>query len=138
MSTPEQEIASIAFDDSAGHRDTGEHPDLRLAMALAMRTGASLPPDLLPPVGDHVDAAQVFGRLRYLLRPASNQAGWSLGAVLRQAREMKGRSLDELAAASGVTRGALWKLEKGKTTNPRIRTLYRIAQALELPITALV
>lgn len=42
-------------------------------------------------------------------------------------------SLDTLAAKSGVTRGALWKLETSSDPNPTLKTLMKIVDGLELP-----
>lgn len=47
-------------------------------------------------------------------------------------------SLDRTASLSGVTRGALWKLETSEDPNPTFKTLQKIADALELDLSELV
>jgi transcriptional regulator with XRE-family HTH domain len=50
---------------------------------------------------------------------------------LRCLREQRGISRDELAAASGVTAGTIYNLERGRVT-PNRATLIVIAAALEV------
>ena len=52
-----------------------------------------------------------------------------LAGRLRSAREARGLSLDDVAAASGIERSAVSKLERG-ATNPTFRTLARYAEAI--------
>jgi len=70
----------------------------------------------LPP-GDDIGAAEL-GR-----RVATN---------LRERRKARGMSLDQLAAASGVSRAALSQIETRKT-NPSLGVLWKIAVGLEIP-----
>jgi hypothetical protein len=52
---------------------------------------------------------------------------------LRKQRELHGMSLADVAAKSGLDRGMLCKLEKGRIPNPTFLTLWRYARALEDP-----
>jgi transcriptional regulator with XRE-family HTH domain len=58
-----------------------------------------------------------------------------VGGRLRQLRLERGKSLRALARASGLSTNALSMIERSKTS-PSISTLYKIADALEVPITA--
>jgi len=74
----------------------------------------------LPP-GDDVGAAEL-GR-----RVATN---------LRERRKVRGMSLDQLAAASGVSRAALSQIETQKS-NPSLGVLWKIAVGLGIPFAEL-
>lgn len=53
---------------------------------------------------------------------------------IKDAREEKGMSLSETADLIGCTKSHLWDLERGRSTNPTIKTLAGISTALELDI----
>jgi transcriptional regulator with XRE-family HTH domain len=54
-----------------------------------------------------------------------------IAAKIKQLRHEAGMSLSELADVSGVSKGYLWKLERGDgKVRPSGRTLYKIARAL--------
>lgn len=72
--------------------------------------------------GDDVGAAQLARRV------AEN---------LRARRKTRGMSLDELAAASGVSRAALSQIETLKT-NPSLGVLWKIAVGLQIPFSELI
>lgn len=74
----------------------------------------------LPP-GDDVGAAEL---------------GRRVGENLRRRRKVRGMSLDELAAASGVSRAALSQIETSKS-NPTIGVLWKIAVGLGIPFSEL-
>src|SRR3954447_25828942 len=57
---------------------------------------------------------------------------------IRDCRYAKGWGPDELATRAEISRTALYQIECGKTETPRAGTLQRIAQALEVPIDALI
>ncbi len=59
-----------------------------------------------------------------------------LGRTLRAHRLAQGSSLTELARASGLSKTILGRIESGDG-NPSIETLWRISQALALPLGAL-
>jgi transcriptional regulator with XRE-family HTH domain len=60
----------------------------------------------------------------------------AIGRRLRQLRESQGLSLSSLASQAGVGKATLSGLENG-TRNPRLETLYAIAAALRVPMSAL-
>lgn len=59
-----------------------------------------------------------------------------MGRRLRRLREARGVSLSELARTAGVGKATLSGLENG-TRNPTLETMYAIAAALEVPLSAL-
>jgi len=58
-----------------------------------------------------------------------------VGSRLRELRLERGKSMRALARASGLSTNALSMIERGRTS-PSVSTLYKIADALEVPITA--
>lgn len=58
-----------------------------------------------------------------------------VGIRLRQLREERGLSLRALARKSGLSANALSMIERGKTS-PSVSTLYKLANALQVPVTA--
>jgi uncharacterized cupin superfamily protein/DNA-binding XRE family transcriptional regulator len=58
-----------------------------------------------------------------------------VGGRLRQLRQERGKSMRALARSSGLSTNALSMIERGRTS-PSVSTLYKIADALEVPITA--
>ncbi|WP_433617598.1 helix-turn-helix domain-containing protein [Dactylosporangium sp. CA-139114] len=61
----------------------------------------------------------------------------AVGERLRRMREARGLSLSALARAAGIGKATLSGLEHG-TRNPTLETLYAVAGALGVPLTALV
>jgi transcriptional regulator with XRE-family HTH domain len=59
----------------------------------------------------------------------------NVGARLRQLREDRGISMRSLATMSGLSANALSTIERGKAS-PSVSTLYKIADALDVPITS--
>src|SRR5258705_6191536 len=62
--------------------------------------------------------------------------GRRVGESLRRLRKQRGLSLDELSAASGVSRAALSQIE-GSRTNPTLSVLWKVAVGLGVPFQAL-
>ncbi len=60
----------------------------------------------------------------------------SVGQQLRQLRDERGISMRELSRISGLSANALSMIERG-LTSPSVSTLYKLTDALNLPITAL-
>lgn len=60
----------------------------------------------------------------------------SLGARIRTLREASGLEGTRLAESAGMKQAYLWRLESGRTI-PSIRSLARIALALDIPLTEL-
>jgi len=58
-----------------------------------------------------------------------------VGGQLRQLRQSIGVSMRELARMSGLSANALSMIERGKTS-PSVSTLYKLASAIGVPITA--
>jgi transcriptional regulator with XRE-family HTH domain len=58
-----------------------------------------------------------------------------VGVRLRELRQERGMSMRALARASGLSTNALSMIERARTS-PSVSTLYKIADALEVPITA--
>ena len=58
-----------------------------------------------------------------------------VGGRLRQLRLERGKSMRSLARASDLSTNALSMIERGRTS-PSVSTLYKLAEALEVPITA--
>ena len=58
----------------------------------------------------------------------------NVGARLREMREARGTSMRALAARSGLSANALSMIERGRTS-PSVSTLYKLADALGIPVT---
>lgn len=58
-----------------------------------------------------------------------------VGSRLRELRQERGLSMRSLARLSGLSTNALSMIERGKTS-PSVSTLYKLSEALEIPITA--
>jgi transcriptional regulator with XRE-family HTH domain len=58
----------------------------------------------------------------------------NVGVELRALREKKGLSIRALARASGISANAISMIERGRTS-PSVSTLYKMADALNIPIT---
>jgi transcriptional regulator with XRE-family HTH domain len=66
---------------------------------------------------------------------SNNAVSIDVGIRLRQLREAHGHSIRELARQSGLSANALSLIERGRTS-PSVSTLYKISEALEVPITS--
>ena len=58
----------------------------------------------------------------------------NVGVRLRELREARGASMRALAVKSGLSANALSMIERGNTS-PSVSTLYKLADALDIPIT---
>ena len=58
-----------------------------------------------------------------------------VGTRLRDLRQERGKSMRALARGSGLSTNALSMIERGRTS-PSVSTLYKLSEALEVPITA--
>ncbi len=58
-----------------------------------------------------------------------------VGSRLRILRQERGMSMRALARASGLSANALSMIERGRTS-PSVSTLYKLSEAMEIPITA--
>jgi len=66
----------------------------------------------------------------------SGELSAQLGHSLRAARAARQQSLGELAGLAGLSKSILSRIERGDG-NPSIETLWRIAQALDVPLGSL-
>jgi transcriptional regulator with XRE-family HTH domain len=62
----------------------------------------------------------------------------TLSARLTHLRLAKGESLQQVADAVGVSKAHIWELEKGRTDNPSMALVTRLANHFGLPLAALV
>jgi transcriptional regulator with XRE-family HTH domain len=60
------------------------------------------------------------------------------GARIRRLRAKSGMSQEDLARRVGVTTHTIWRLENGRSFNPRLDTLRAIAKALGVGVVALI
>lgn len=60
-----------------------------------------------------------------------------IGQNISKIRKRRGMTQLDLAAATGMEENAVGRIETGRT-NPTVKTLLRIAKALEVPLTELV
>lgn len=70
-----------------------------------------------------------------MVTPANDLLSVDVGGRLRELRVERGKSMRALARASGLSTNALSMIERGRTS-PSVSTLYKISEALEVPITA--
>lgn len=61
----------------------------------------------------------------------------ALGPLINQHRKARRLTLDQLAAASGVSRSMLSQIERGET-NPTVSTLWNVARALNIDMGELI
>ena len=66
-----------------------------------------------------------------------NQLQQKIGQRIRELRESKGITQQDLAAACNFEKTNMSRIEAGRT-NPTLSTLYKISQALEITISELV
>lgn len=69
------------------------------------------------------------------MRVEKNEQAMDVGSRLRELRQERGLSMRSLARLSGLSTNALSMIERGKTS-PSVSTLYKLSEALEVPITA--
>ncbi|MBW0105556.1 helix-turn-helix domain-containing protein [Pseudonocardia sp. KRD291] len=74
--------------------------------------------------------------VRVPLTPAERERGERLGHALRTARG--GRSLGDVASASGISPETLRKIETGRIPTPALFTVAALADALDLSLDVLV
>jgi transcriptional regulator with XRE-family HTH domain len=58
----------------------------------------------------------------------------SLATTLKQLRMKKGQSLQQLADSVGCSKAHIWELEIGKSTNPSMELLQKLANHFEVSI----
>lgn len=67
------------------------------------------------------------------VHPTADDAPVRIGAQLRSSRLSQGMTLEHLAAATGLTKGFLSRIERNETM-PSVPTLVQICQSLSLPV----
>ena len=60
-----------------------------------------------------------------------------LGANCKRLRRSQGLSVAKLEKLSGVTAGTIWNIERGEGANPTLRTLCKLADALDCQLSDL-
>lgn len=58
----------------------------------------------------------------------------SLGARLTELRLRRGQSLQEVADAVGVSKTHIWAMEKGRSENPSLDLLKKLAEHFKVPL----
>ena len=58
----------------------------------------------------------------------------NIGGTIRTLRQGKGITLPALAEKSNLSKGLISKLETSADSNPSLDTLYKIAEALDVPV----
>ena len=61
----------------------------------------------------------------------------NLGVNCKQKRQRQGLSVAKLEKLSGVKALTIWNIEKGDVANPTLRTLCKLADALDCPLSDL-
>ncbi len=70
------------------------------------------------------------------IHPTAAETQVQIGAKLRSSRQAQGLTLEQLAAASDLTKGFISRIERDETM-PSVPTLVQLCQALSLPIGSL-
>ncbi|MBP6685233.1 MAG: helix-turn-helix domain-containing protein, partial [Leucobacter sp.] len=70
------------------------------------------------------------------IHPTSAETQVQIGAKLRSSRQAQGLTLEQLAAATDLTKGFISRIERDETM-PSVPTLVQLCQALSLPIGSL-
>lgn len=62
----------------------------------------------------------------------------ALGAKLKELRLLKGQSLQQVADAVGSSKAHIWELETGKSKNPSIDLLTKLAENFDVSVAYLI
>jgi transcriptional regulator with XRE-family HTH domain len=90
----------------------------------------------MPKLQDKIGGRAVARRLPMYTAPVPDEMR-RVGERVRREREKAGLSLSQLAEAAGLSKAYLLKVESG-TTNPSLRVLGQIADALDITVADLV
>ena len=71
------------------------------------------------------------------LSDAFNEVLLNLGVNCKQKRQRQGLSVARLEQVSGVKAATIWRIEGGIGANPTLRTLCKLADALDCPLSDL-
>lgn len=80
------------------------------------------------------DARQAFANAE-VFGPNADTDTLSLAELIHSQRMALGLSLDEFGKRAGFAKSHAWELEQGRSANPTVRMVQRIASALGLPST---
>lgn len=61
----------------------------------------------------------------------------NIGGTIKTLRQEKNITLPALAGLSGLSKGLLSKIENSSDANPSISTLFKISEALDVPLSAI-
>jgi len=85
---------------------------------------------------------QIVLTARWPLKPTRRFDSWrcvvSLAARIRELRLKSGDSLQDVADAIGVSKTHIWELEKGRSQNPSVELLVKLADHFKVTIASLV
>jgi transcriptional regulator with XRE-family HTH domain len=62
----------------------------------------------------------------------------TIGEAIKSIREERGISQDKVEAKTGIKRGYLSKIENGHNDNPTLKTLCKIAEALQVKLSGII
>jgi transcriptional regulator with XRE-family HTH domain len=62
----------------------------------------------------------------------------ALAAKLKELRLRRGQSLQQLADAVGASKGHIWELESGKSSNPSLELLRKLADNFKISVASLI
>ncbi len=62
----------------------------------------------------------------------------ALGAKLKELRMRKGESLQQVADAVGASKAHIWELETGKSKNPTVESLTKLAEHFDVSVAFLI
>src|SRR3989337_978645 len=79
-----------------------------------------------------MERESIEDRLKSAVGGANTGYGAAFGAILRELREAKGLTQEELAFRAGLTAKAVSALERGERKRPYPHTVRALADALEL------
>ena len=86
---------------------------------------------------EELEALETFSPTRRMVEATAETVGKALCERVRSLRKRRGWTLDELSAASGVSRSMLSEIERERA-NPTLVVAYRIAEAFGLTLSELV
>lgn len=62
----------------------------------------------------------------------------SFAKLIKEAREQQGKTLEQVAAATGLSVTSVYQYEKGLYADPKRKTVYAFAEALNIPLRTLI
>jgi mannose-6-phosphate isomerase-like protein (cupin superfamily)/DNA-binding XRE family transcriptional regulator len=107
-------------------------------------TNGNVKTPALPPPGRPIPILRALHRLRNTVRgskvrpvpPSPSAVPILIGPRLRETRVAQGLTIDNIADATGLTKGFISRVERDETS-PSVATLVKLCQVLSLPVGAL-